>query len=447
MTIASEIARIQGNIADAYNACAAKGATMPVTNNSASLANTINTISGGGGGSGGVVGNYMVVNGVAMPQDNNLVGRFDGIVGVETNALNAAFSGKNNFNTVVNFSDLEYVNANGMSWCFNRCMNITGLHFPKLHTVNDFGMYYLANYAVNVSSISFPSLQNIGTYGLAFAFVGTNIIEANFSQITDISSNSYNAFQGAFWGTSVQYVNFSRLFNVGSGTFRNACKNCTNLTSANFSNVVICDHNSFLSCFSGAQGNFTVDFSNVTYITGDSAFANTFENSGVSSNNVFPNLIKSNYASGMNYCFYNCPNITEFTFPSLTNGIGMRGCFSHCSNLTDLSFPNLINIYSAGMSSLAQSCTNLTNVYWPNLAIVTSASLSAAFYNCVNLKTLSFPNLSYADSGQYTPFNDMLYGCTDVTVHFPAAMQSVIGSWSVVLGGFSGTNTTVLFDL
>lgn len=49
MTIASEIQRIQGNIADAYNSCAAKGATMPVTNNSASLAATIDTITAGGG--------------------------------------------------------------------------------------------------------------------------------------------------------------------------------------------------------------------------------------------------------------------------------------------------------------------------------------------------------------------------------------------------------------
>ena len=33
------------------------------------------------------------------------------------------------------------------------------------------------------------------------------------------------------------------------------------------------------------------------------------------------------------------------------------------------------------------------------------------------------------------------------TVHFPANMQSVIGSWSDVVNGFNGTNTTVLFDL
>ena len=35
MTIASEIQRIQGNISDAYNSCAAKDATMPVVQNSA----------------------------------------------------------------------------------------------------------------------------------------------------------------------------------------------------------------------------------------------------------------------------------------------------------------------------------------------------------------------------------------------------------------------------
>jgi len=50
MSIASEITRINNNIASAYTACNNKGATMPVTQNSANLASTIATISGGGGG-------------------------------------------------------------------------------------------------------------------------------------------------------------------------------------------------------------------------------------------------------------------------------------------------------------------------------------------------------------------------------------------------------------
>ena len=41
----------------------------------------------------------------------------------------------------------------------------------------------------------------------------------------------------------------------------------------------------------------------------------------------------------------------------------------------------------------------------------------------------------------------MLRGVTGCTVHFPSNIQSVIGSWASVTGGFGGTNTTVLFDL
>lgn len=49
MTIASEIQIIQTNIANAYDALEAKGATMPATENTDNLVTTIDTISGGGG--------------------------------------------------------------------------------------------------------------------------------------------------------------------------------------------------------------------------------------------------------------------------------------------------------------------------------------------------------------------------------------------------------------
>jgi hypothetical protein len=49
MSVASEINRIKSNIADAYTEAEAKGATMPVTENSDNLADTIASISGGGG--------------------------------------------------------------------------------------------------------------------------------------------------------------------------------------------------------------------------------------------------------------------------------------------------------------------------------------------------------------------------------------------------------------
>ena len=49
MTIASEITRINGNIAAAYTALSNKGATMPATQNSANLATTVASIPAGGG--------------------------------------------------------------------------------------------------------------------------------------------------------------------------------------------------------------------------------------------------------------------------------------------------------------------------------------------------------------------------------------------------------------
>lgn len=49
MTIASEITRINGNIAAVYTALSDKGATMPAAQNSANLANTVASIPAGGG--------------------------------------------------------------------------------------------------------------------------------------------------------------------------------------------------------------------------------------------------------------------------------------------------------------------------------------------------------------------------------------------------------------
>ena len=50
MSIASEIVRINTNIASAYTEAEAKGATLPVNQNSDNLPSTIATITGSGGG-------------------------------------------------------------------------------------------------------------------------------------------------------------------------------------------------------------------------------------------------------------------------------------------------------------------------------------------------------------------------------------------------------------
>lgn len=78
--------------------------------------------------------------------------------------------------------------------------------------------------------------------------------------------------------------------------------------------------------------------------------------------------------------------------------------------------------------------------------ITGSQAFKEAFLSSGAIQTISFPSLTtFGNATNY--FNNMLSGCSNVTVHFPAALQSVIGSWSDVQNGFGGTNTTVLFDL
>ena len=64
------------------------------------------------------------------------------------------------------------------------------------------------------------------------------------------------------------------------------------------------------------------------------------------------------------------------------------------------------------------------------------------------LTSLSFPALLASSlSSNALQFDFMLEEVEGCTVHFPSNLQSVIGSWNSVTSGFSGYNTTILFDL
>ena len=96
MTIASEIQRIQTNIANAYDAAEAKGATMPATENSDNLATTISSISGGGGGA------YKVGDRIS-DDSNNPVG-----------IVSSIFTDGSNNNYAVVCLDAQYRLASGL---------------------------------------------------------------------------------------------------------------------------------------------------------------------------------------------------------------------------------------------------------------------------------------------------------------------------------------------
>ena len=143
---------------------------------------------------------------------------------------------------------------------------------------------------------------------------------------------------------------------------------------------------------------------------------------------------------------------TSFTWsaPSTAYIIGDHALLEafYKSGITSADFNNVTTINDRGLGYAFRECTNITTVNFDNVSSIGSSGLIYAFEGCTSLTTVSFPALTTSSFGANTnQFNNMLFGCTGVTVHFPAAIQSTIGSWSSVRNGFGGTNTTVLFDL
>lgn len=157
---------------------------------------------------------------------------------------------------------------------------------------------------------------------------------------------------------------------------------------------------------------------------------------------------------GLAYAFYGCTSLTSADLSSLTivpGGNAFLYAFSNCGSLTSVDLSSLTTISSAfsPFEYAFRNCASLPSVNFPSLTdIKRSQIFNYAFQNCTSLTSVSFPALTASSFGSNTDqFSNMLYGCTNVTVHFPAAIQSTISSWSDVTRGFGGTNTTVLFDL
>lgn len=220
MTIASEITRIQTNIADAYTAAIGKGATMPATENSDNLATCIASIPSGGGSGIGIP--REVKNGVyqvptesftfSWPNDATDVGdhgfqnAFTGCTAITSADFSSltTMSGDYSFNTAfslctgltsVDFSSLTTVSGNnGLTTAFNNCTGLTSVDFSSLTTVSGKSSFArtLQN-CTGLTSVDFPSLTTVsGDYSFSNAFTGcTALTDVYFRALTTSSFGSY----------------------------------------------------------------------------------------------------------------------------------------------------------------------------------------------------------------------------------------------------------------
>lgn len=168
---------------------------------------------------------------------------------------------------------------------------------------------------------------------------------------------------------------------------------------------------------------------------------------------TLPSEVKGLGYNAMRQAFYNASGLTNADLSGITSVTGvyaLQECFRGCSNLVSIDLSNLERITEPlSFQSTFRACTSLTSVTFTKLSDISINNIfQQCFYGCTSLQSVSFPALTSSSFGTYTnQFDSMLTACSGVTVHFPASIQSTIGSWTSVTNGFSGTNTTVLFDL
>lgn len=428
MTIASEITRIQNNIAAAYTAADAKGATMPATQNSANLATCISSISGGGG-----------YEGIPLEVDSNGVLKKPftsfsytlpaGTLNIDASLMNATFSSNTAISSFNAGSLTTLSNSSSLYQVCQSCTNLTSVSFPNLATVSGQNVLYQAfRGCTNLTSISLPSITTIsGNSAMRYLCQNcTNLTgEVDLSNVGTVGEY---ALDSAFYNTKITGIKLP--YATGSsGTYnmQSMCYSCPSLTSIDFSGRQTINRNyEFTSAFGRCTSLASVDMSSITSISGTSSCNGMF--SGCTSlSSVLLTGLESVSGSGSSPLYHMFENtaVTVMTFPRLTS----------------ITAPSAFR-------EMFSSCTSLNTVTFGALDTLTG---SQAFNNCFKNSTvtsISFPALTSTSFGSNTnQFYQMLTGVTGCTVHFPSNLQSVIGSWSDVTAGFAGTNTTVLFDL
>lgn len=306
--------------------------------------------------------------------------------------------------------------------------NIPNLIFTGVELIDDKGLQnrFRSRTGVDNWSVSFPDLDNVGTNSMDNTFYNSNITSFSCPLLTLIGTNG---FKGVCKDcNSLTSINLESLEEVGQNGLSEAFANCRSLTGLiDLSSLTTVSYGAFGSAFDGTAIT-GVDLSSLTTMS-DGAFRSAF-NGCTQLSTIDISSIVDIPNTGMQLAFANCSLITSVDLSSIET-IGTRGmeeCFSGC-NIQSVSFDALNQIGEYG----------LQKAFAFNLG--TSQENPA-------MQSLSFPSLrSDSFNNKTNCFQEMLYITLGTTVHFPSNLQSVIGNWSDVLGGFGGNNITVLFDL
>jgi len=207
MSIASEITRIKNNIANAYTTCANKNATMPLSQNSANLADCIDSITGitRGVSSNGGFGypphdfKFVLPRNATSIDEGMLKSAFEGcptlievdmssIIEIRGSSTLEYFCKGCSGLTKVNLSSLQTISGTATTHAFMDCPNISEIDLSSLKTlasgVSLNGTFSLSNNPTSplpLTSVTFTSLATVnGTAPMRNIFAKRDGLTVNF---------------------------------------------------------------------------------------------------------------------------------------------------------------------------------------------------------------------------------------------------------------------------
>lgn len=386
MSIASQITAYSDGLADAYDAVAGRGGTIPQRRNLVNLPTAINTIPSGGGGYIGIP-KSVDANGVFGPKKDE--------------PFSYTFP-----------SGVTSIGAPGFSNAFKES-TVTSIDGKGVSNAN-IGLAGMCSGCTQLTSVDFRNIPNFEIAGPNDGFRGcTNLVNADFRSVTHIGVPTSNrtlcsgAFRGCTSLTSIGYtdqdsVRFDSLTAIYYDGFNNTFRDCTGLTTVDLSRVTAIEafQNAFQDCTSLVSLNL----------------------SGLVSTVERPNTFNSMCYGCTSLSNVNLSGLRQIGPANYSSSVGntFYAAFSRCTSLKTITFNSLEEINAPGAFAYAFQNSGIEHIYFP--ALTTFGPLAT------------------------NPFGRMLDGRNGATLHFPAAIQSAVESLSNY-PNFGGNNTIILFDL
>lgn len=316
-----------------------------------------------------------------------------------------------------------------------------------LGSVDANGTYITPNTLAHVVDMS--SVVTIPARSMQYTFWGAKIEVVNLSNLTTITTFS---LRGAFGYSSIEAADISSLQVVGNAAMQETFVGCTSLRIVDMSNVYEIQQQGCYSAFESCSALQGINLDNLVILNGNTAASGMFEQSGL----VTISLPRLHTATGVQVMYTMlgyCDRLTTANLGALQYASGQQ-CLVYLfigdSALTSVDLSSLKKIDGVNPALyMFRGCASLPSMKFDSLSVLEgNQGIGGGFYNCTALRLLSFPaitNNTFATT--QNQFIQMLLGCTDVVVHFPANVQTTIESIWGANPTFNGTNTTVLYDL